>query len=279
MISRRPEAILVLLAVNVGLLAAQTGSSAFSVDNRTESLQVLSTELTGGRAVITVLNTSDRLITALAVSTAPGSYESEDWGFLEGDGATDGIEPGAQYEFAFSGRTQHSSAPLSVTLSAVIFDDQSAEGEKLPVEALLAKRLGASLQAERLGIPVEEALTALSDNPSNQDEAALDRLIDTARELRSRAADGSDPLLNNPQVSGGRSARHLRYINSAHLRGPMASGMSIAAEDVEHRVGYLKTLLPSPGAVDETEGYERIRQGLKKIRDNYRRASRMEKLQ
>lgn len=269
----------ILLVLCCGTMASQRLPPlplTLDLHNRTSSVEIVSSELSGDgpTVTLTLLNRSDQPITAISVSTGPGSYKSEEWGFLEGGEATDGIMPGDTYVYSFGYEIQDTHESYWVTLAAVVFLDESAEGDRLAVETLLARRFGGVLQSERIRSVLDDLLNRAAEKPESLDEAVLEEAVGTLRYLRARASDGSDSLLSDPSNSSGRSFRHIRYLKSSAARGAMASGMSIAAEDAEWKIDRLKYSLPNATDSAAIQKRDHVRQELAKIRDIYRTAAR-----
>lgn len=192
----------------------------FRIESRIRALQLVSARPLGRRFELTVVNTGAKTVTGFVLKLPTGEVTAQEFLLPIHPGIQSGQTFSRIYGHAYPGRQPPAS--ITVTLSAVIFIDNSAEGDPSGVAHLRESRVGRAAQLRRIvaildetfGSEVEPAPTALRE--------AADRIGKLPDDL----GDGRQPAAW--VQSGLRAARQetvheLQNILDLHVRAPQVS--------------------------------------------------------
>src|SRR4051794_3022556 len=121
-----------------GNRSAPQQNAPLQITNRTEALSVIKAETGPNEFSITLRNNSAKTITAFSISPSKGFTITEE--FVLAEISEIGIGPNALFSKTYP--SLGSIQPQSIEIKALIFDDESAEGEIREVRQIEDSRLG-----------------------------------------------------------------------------------------------------------------------------------------
>lgn len=149
------------------------------VDNKTQSLEVISAEISEGWVHISLRNNSKKSVDGLQVRVGDAAVQTE---FLGSD-----ITFPAGSVFAERYPTQEDSRNRGVTILCVVFEDGSSEGQPKYIKQIEDKRLGEMRQTHRALLLIDQALAR-----SNVNTEALGKLSSAISSLPVKDSDNDN---------------------------------------------------------------------------------------
>ena len=189
-------------------------------DNRdlTHALEVVVTTIVDDHVKISLRNVSSKNINGIEVSVDSSTSQIE---FLAADEPSHQVLlPGAIIETWFP--LSNTSTPVDVSVLAVVFDDQTGDGDPSLIKEITEQRLGVKKQLMRFRPILKAALSS----PDADSIAILD-------ELKSKIEDLPDGLLDKDSADS----------------GAMRIGQSIAKQQIHHDVEALRRTQLNKGGV------------------------------
>ncbi|HEX8136300.1 MAG TPA: hypothetical protein VF544_01795 [Pyrinomonadaceae bacterium] len=203
------------------------------VENRTQTLQVISIEPKGGDYLLSLKNGSDKSINGYSLAIGPR-------GILDADLTTVGraIAPGASFTERIPAANLRSSSTgdslqPTITIMAVLFEDSTSEGDSSAIDRHKARRAGAKGQLDTI-LPL---IKATLDTPDSELPAALEKLKARVASLPEMPDHGRPPAF----TSGLKGAKQDTLMMLQNLQaGPgIRAELIEIKEKLERRIGKL----------------------------------------
>ena len=219
------------------------------INNRTESFQLVSVEKVGRLLQLRLRNTSEKAITAYRISSNNGWETGID--YILGD---ESVAPGEEEEFRtpLSNLAKTGTSGIEyqvVTISAVVFEDKSIEGDIDSGDFILNERRGQKVQLNRINREIQASFK----------EADADQLS-ALRKLKSRVAALPEKRLKEQPLA-------------------FQFGLQYMKKHVLKQIDELERWSKSNGSIrlqGEFHGSRTLQDGLTRLMDlNHKRAARL----
>lgn len=254
--------LLLFILVGGAYFTAKVGSSSTErtkntvrVNNLTQHVRVLRSELRGRHIEIAFGNGSDRSITAFIITSLLPNGDlfsvTEEFAYSESDTV---IGPEGTYEKAFNiPSALNQQTDLLFTLRTVIFDDQTFEGDRHWAQKIAQERLGEKVQLTRIVHLLEKKLQ-LSD---------VDLQASFSRDWREEIEKALDTSGSDFKNEVKRSSRELarRGIVDDKISEELERGTKTAGEAILRNLQGLQEKQPNDG----------LRQKLTSVSEQYQK--------
>jgi hypothetical protein len=154
-------------------------SGKIQIENRTQSIEVVSAERREGSVHISLKNNSNSAVDGLQMRVGDVAVETE---FLDTDIT---FPAGSTHEETYP--TQQDSTNRGIAILCATFEDGSSEGHPKYVKQIKDKRFGETMQTQRALVLIDQALTR-----SNVDTDNVEKLIRDISSLPVRDDDHND---------------------------------------------------------------------------------------
>lgn len=141
-------------------------SGRILVENKTQSIEVVSAERSEGSVHISLKNNSNKAVDGLQIRVGDVAVQTE---FLDTDIT---FPAGSLHEETYP--TQQDSTNRGITILCVTFEDGSSEGHQKYIKQIKDTRFGETMQTQRALVLIDQALTRSNVNIDNLEKLNRD---------------------------------------------------------------------------------------------------------